>query len=682
MKTAYGVSRVEEPQKVMPTSAWRLDNSKEIEAHEMRISLAAVHIEGTSFRQISVQAKHEDAAIIDKIKSIVELRGKLHNPLTDTGGLFYGRVDEIGQDYPNKAGVKVGDWVVGNTSLASVPLKIDAVHSIDHAFGQISVEGYAIVYGDIEILPKPDDVPVNLLMMALNESGTLHDVHDRARGKKTFLVVGNNLITNLLYGHTIRRAIGSDAHISCLIDKGTNTIIRGGKVDELIRKTFNEIHYLNILRPMECLDYIGTYEAFDMSVNCADIPGAETVNILATREGGDVIFSNLINNYNIALYITEAISKELNIICASGYAQEYGQFDMEVVGEMAPFMEGGTVEQQRAELIIDEHRSTDKYQEVASEGFICESRNMQKVIDDIMNVSKYDCNVLVTGDTGVGKEKVADLIQKNSSRSMQRFVKINCASITPSLMESEFFGYEKGAFTGANPGGKKGYFEVADNGMVFLDEVGELPLDMQAKLLRVIQDGQFYRVGGNTPIMTNVRIIAATNRDLEEEKNQGRFREDLYYRLNVYPIRVPALRERSEDIPALVNFFLKKYGESFGVEKGINSDALEYLQAQQWPGNIRELENVVQRLIVSSRGDTITALDVMKELHGEIFDISANMIEGVILDESYDLTRMVERFERELIRKAYEECGSTRKAAAHLKISQTQMMRKKRKYGL
>lgn len=682
MKTSYGVSRVEEPQKVMPTSAWRVNNDKEIQAHEMRIRLALVHVEGTSFRQISVQAKHEDAAIVDKIKSIIDLRGKLHNPLTDTGGLFYGRVDAIGEDYPNKAGVEVGDWVVANTSLASVPLHIESVHNIDHAFGQLEVDGYAIVYGAIEILRKDDQVPVNLFLLALNESATLYDVHSRAKGNETFLVVGNNLITNLIYGHTIRRTVGPKANIACLIDKGTNTIVKGGRVDELINKTFNEIYYLNILRPMECLDYIGAYEAFDLSVNCADIPGAETVNILAAKEDGTVIFSNLINNYNIALYITEAISKELKIVCASGYAHEYGAFDVEIVKELGPYFEGSTVEQQRAERLVEEHTGDEKYREVASEGFICESRKMQKVVDDVMNVSKYDCNVLVTGDTGVGKEKVADLIQKNSSRSMQRFVKINCASITPTLMESEFFGYEKGAFTGANPGGKKGYFEIADNGMVFLDEVGELPLDMQAKLLRVIQDGQFYRVGGNTPVSTNVRIIAATNRDLEEEKKAGRFREDLYYRLNVYPIRVPTLRERSDDIPALVHFFLKKYGESFGVVKGINTDALEYLEAQQWPGNIRELENIVQRLIVSSRSDAITALDVMKELHGEIFEISADVIEGVNLGENYDLKHMVERFERELIRKAYEECGSTRKAAAHLNISQTQMVRKKRKYGL
>ena len=179
---------------------------------------------------------------------------------------------------------------------------------------------------------------------------------------------------------------------------------------------------------------------------------------------------------------------------------------------------------------------------------MCESRAMASVLDEILTVSKYDCNVLITGDTGVGKEKVANIIHKNSNRKMQPFIKVNCASISPTLIESEFFGYEKGAFTGASAAGKKGYFELADNGDIFLDEIGELQADMQAKLLRVIQDGEFFRVGGTTPIKTNVRILSATNRDLEDMIEEQRFRRDLYYRLNVVRLKVPNLRERSGDI--------------------------------------------------------------------------------------------------------------------------------------
>ncbi|MBP0986273.1 MAG: sigma 54-interacting transcriptional regulator [Oscillospiraceae bacterium] len=300
-----------------------------------------------------------------------------------------------------------------------------------------------------------------------------------------------------------------------------------------------------------------------------------------------------------------------------------------------------------------------------------------------MSVSKYDCNVLITGDTGVGKEKVANIIQKNSRRKMQPFIKINCASISPNLIESEFFGYEKGAFTGADTKGKIGYFEAADNGIIFLDEVGELPMDMQAKLLRVIQDGEFLKVGGTTPVKTDVRIISATNKDLEELVEKRVFRRDLYYRLNVFPIRVPALDERPEDISHLTDSFIRKYNEKFGMSKYMDDEAKESLESHKWPGNIRELENVVQRLLIASSGDAISVIDVVKELDGNLMrGVDASMAAESDEEGSIDLTSMVEAFEKNIIRQACEKYGSTRKAAKAIGVSQTQLVRKKNKYGL
>ena len=287
------------------------------------------------------------------------------------------------------------------------------------------------------------------------------------------------------------------------------------------------------------------------------------------------------------------------------------------------------------------------------------------------------------GETGAGKEKVANIIHKNSNRNMQPFIKVNCASVSPNLIESEFFGYEKGAFTGANTGGKKGYFELADNGSIFLDEIGELQPDMQAKLLRVIQDGEFFRVGGTAPIKTNVRIISATNRELEDFIDEGGFRRDLYYRLNVVRIRVPALRERTADIPALVRHFLETYGQRFSIKRTINRDALDYLGQCEWPGNIRELENVVQRLMISSRNEEISLLDVMRELHSDVFDMNVMPNSKEENDsEDIDMETMVENFEKNIIKHALEKYGSTRKAARAIGISQTQLVRKKNKYGL
>lgn len=268
---------------------------------------------------------------------------------------------------------------------------------------------------------------------------------------------------------------------------------------------------------------------------------------------------------------------------------------------------------------------------------------------------------------------------------MQPFVKINCGAISPTLIESEFFGYEKGAFTGASSGGKKGYFELANNGVIFLDEIGELPLEMQAKLLRAIQDGEFYRVGGTVPVKTNVRIISATNKNLETLVEEGKFRRDLYYRLNVVPIRIPSLSERTDDIPALVSHFLSKYSKKFGVKRGIDENAMEYLMQQQWPGNIRELENTVQRLIISSQGEDITMMDVMREKHSELFgympgeDLAA---ENQAQPAEINLQTAVEEYEKSLIKYACEKYGSTRKAAKAIDISQTQLVRKKKKYGI
>ena len=205
---------------------------------------------------------------------------------------------------------------------------------------------------------------------------------------------------------------------------------------------------------------------------------------------------------------------------------------------------------------------------------------------------------------------------------------------------------------------------------------------MQAKLLRVIQDGEFYRVGGTMPVKTNVRIISATNKNLEKLVEEGGFRRDLYYRLNVVPIRIPSLSERPDDIPALVEHFLAKYGKKFGVKRGMEDGAMEYLKQQQWPGNIRELENTVQRLMISSQGENITLMDVIREQHGELFGyISAE--ESIDNEfQEINLQIAVDEYEKGLIKYACEKYGSTRKAAKAIGISQTQLVRKKKKYQI
>ena len=682
----YGTNRVLEPKFVIPTSAWRLDNSRSIRPDEIRISTDLIHLEGTSFKQICTEANNDPSEIRREIIDTVIRRGKLHNPVTDTGGVLYGTVEAIGDEYDNKAGICIGDKVIVNASLTSFPMHLEEIGDIDWVFNQLTVKGYAIIHSDIPLIKAGDDVPVKALLFALDESGTLYKLSTLIEGKTRFLIVGNNLLSNIMYGYVIRRTLRDQGEIVCVLDKRTGVGVRGEGIERLMPRVFDQIQLLDILRPVECIRQLGE-SYFDLSVNCAEIPGAETINILATREKGTVLFANLINNLNIALYITESISKEMVVLGAEGYTENYADFDLEMIKEISEDLSD-------VELIYDERTGqvegeADAFSQSLTassmfEDFICDSKPMKKVLQDILKVSRYDCNVIIFGDTGVGKEKAANLIQKNSDRKMQPFLKINCGAISPNLIESEFFGYEKGAFTGASNTGKKGYFEIANNGVLFLDEIGEIPLEMQAKLLRVIQDGEFYRVGGVSPIKTNVWIISATNRNLEKMVEEGAFRRDLYYRLNVIPIIIPKLSDRKDDIPGLVEHFLQKYGSKFGEKKSISPWAMDYLKEQPWEGNIRELENVIQRMIISAAGREITLADVIAEIKGEnARDELPELLGGEYGEEpEIDLEAAVNDYEKGLIRYAIDKYGSTRKAARAIGISQTQLVRKKKKYGI
>ena len=236
------------------------------------------------------------------------------------------------------------------------------------------------------------------------------------------------------------------------------------------------------------------------------------------------------------------------------------------------------------------------------ERFVFASRDMAEVEEMAVKVAQSDATVLITGESGTGKEVIARLIHRASTREKQRFVAVNCAAITETLVESELFGHEKGAFTGANSR-KQGKFEYADGGTLFLDEVGELPLNSQAKLLRAIQERKFQRVGGNDEIPVNTRIVCATNQDLARMAAEKRFRQDLYYRLAVFPIHVPPLRERKEDLPSLVRFFIEKFAHVHDVgSEAVTKGALKKLAEYSWPGNVRELANVVERVMILKAG--------------------------------------------------------------------------------
>lgn len=327
-------------------------------------------------------------------------------------------------------------------------------------------------------------------------------------------------------------------------------------------------------------------------------------------------------------------------------------------------------------------------------GLIGVSPEMHSVFDIIEKVADTPSTVLVTGESGTGKELVAKALHDNSARTDNPFIKINCAAIPGTLMESELFGYEKGAFTGATTA-KPGRFELADGGTLFLDEIGEIPVEMQVKLLRAIQESEFERVGGIKTLKVDVRLITATNRNLEKEVASGTFREDLFYRLNVVPLNIPPLRSRKGDICLLAEHIIDKFRTRLKKEiSGISDEALEALRNHSWPGNIRELENVLERTILFCGTNRIELSDIPEELRVASKPLTEN---GSMTSSPTDLERLdagntslkdavraeTSRVERELIARALDETsGNVTQAAKLLKISRKSLQMKMKEFGL
>lgn len=307
---------------------------------------------------------------------------------------------------------------------------------------------------------------------------------------------------------------------------------------------------------------------------------------------------------------------------------------------------------------------------------VAEDPKTIEIIQLSNRIAKVDTTILMLGETGVGKDEIAKYIHKVSNRNGRQFIKVNCGAVPISLIESEFFGYEKGAFTGASKEGKVGLFELASGGTIFLDEVGEIPMDMQVKLLRVLQEKEIVRVGGTKPLKIDVRVLAATNRDLEKMITEGKFREDLYYRLNVVPLFIPALRERKQDILPLIIFFLKQLNKKYDLNKVLLPEALNCLYEYNWPGNVRELKNIVERVVIMSEHDKITKSDLpINIIDTSCIDVILNSFdEGITLKETLD------DIEEKLIKRAFDKYGNVRAAAKSLGIDPSTFVRKRQKY--
>ncbi|HEY8342847.1 MAG TPA: sigma 54-interacting transcriptional regulator [Calditerricola sp.] len=309
---------------------------------------------------------------------------------------------------------------------------------------------------------------------------------------------------------------------------------------------------------------------------------------------------------------------------------------------------------------------------------VCQSPRMRQLVETIRQIAPYPTSVLLTGPTGVGKEVLAHLIHQLSDRKDKPFIKVNCGAIPEALLESELFGYEPGAFTGARREGKIGLFELADGGTLLLDEIGDMPLPLQVKLLRVLESREVWRIGATRPRTVNVRILSATNQNLAQLVREGRFREDLYYRLNVIELAIPPLRERPEDLDALVEHYLNAFNRQYRLDKTLSAAARRALRAYHWPGNVRELRNLIENLVVSLPDPMIDEHHLPPHIRR-----AASGDDGFgCANASRTLKERVEQFEKQLIADALARSPSLRQAAKRLGIDHSTLVKKMKRYGL
>lgn len=401
----------------------------------------------------------------------------------------------------------------------------------------------------------------------------------------------------------------------------------------------------------------------------------QNVQVLTEKEYFDRSISQLVFKEKKQLSIIQKIGniekigeKKEVVVTGSPVFDEQGELDLIVISvsdisEISKIKQELTKAKKMAE--INHHRFSFHMGHEQNQTIIFKSRHMKKVYEKVKQVAPFPTSILLSGPSGVGKEMITNLIHHFSDRKDKPLIKINCGAIPENLLESELFGYEKGSFTGAKQEGKAGLLELADEGTIMLDEIGEMPLSLQVKLLRVLQEKQVRRIGGSKTKDLDIRIISVTNKNLERLVEEGVFREDLFYRLNVISIDVPPLADRPEDVHELLTYFFSYFSRSYHIEKNISEAAKELLTAYHWPGNVRELRNLVENLIVSVPEDTI-----------EPYHLPFRIAQ--VEKDSKDLTlkQKVQRYEKKLIQDALQKNQSIRQTAGHLGIHHTTLVKK------
>lgn len=689
----FGQDRVLEPVGSLPTTAWKLDNSPQVGDNEVKISLHSIVFERENFYQLCSISQYDKNLIRERILKIVDQRGKLHNPYTNSSALFVGHIEEAGSNY-DLGKLKVGDCVIGLSPLAGIPTKIDSIDSIDLSYSTIRCSGYVICAPNSKLtkIENPDSKSTVHLMRTIEEGGSIYGFGKQLyrRNAAHTAIIGVNLIETILYARAAKYSNGGDSQISFIIDPSYFRGITKKDLTYILGDLVDNIYLADVSQPIDTANKVLKGEKnqyFDAVIALENVDGYESIASLIVKDDGMICYPSINNKYSQGLLATDYLNKGVTHYGLDGFTPSVYSLATKLIATVEDAL--ARLDQYYEKTKKTKHITSKRPSQISSNAtqriadFVYASPVTETMVDEILNVAQYDCNVIIQGETGVGKEKVFDLLLQNSPRKDKPCVKINCATISDNLAESEFFGYEKGSFTGANSEGKKGYFELATNGTLFLDEIGSLSLSMQAKLLRVLQENTFYRVGGTKPIHVNVRVVCANNIPLTELIETGQFREDLYYRLNICVIDVPPLRNRPDDIICLADKFLKDSNQRYGVEKVFTETAYSRLKDYHWPGNVRQLENTVHRLYISERQEVIDgyAVDflVNKNIMGDsIVDVKKEMN----YSESLDFQQLMDNHEKAIIAYALEKKGSTRKAAAFLGIPPATLSRKKLKYDL
>lgn len=412
----------------------------------------------------------------------------------------------------------------------------------------------------------------------------------------------------------------------------------------------------------------------DLIVDCNSLPGSEMLSILVIREQGTVYFANPAAHYSVAGLGAEGIGKEMNLLFYRGYIKGHVDFCTQLLRQYPAlaqcFQPRSCSGRSQTLYYCQEERGA--HPDNLPANIVIHGPEMTEILRIAKRIAAFNTTVLITGETGTGKDVVANILHQFSSRRDKPFIKINCSAISENLFESELFGYERGSFTGALKDGRAGYFEEANHGTLFLDEIGDMSLSSQVKLLRVLQSKEVVRIGSSKAVSVDVRVILATNRNLKNLVDQGRFREDLYYRINVVNLYVPPLRERRDSIFPLAQNFLQQYSEKYGIQKHFSPHAKNALLEYTWPGNIREMENMIQRLLLCSEKSVITGEDLRQEFQkNECGRWESHPRQASRADD-----------EESRYRAAAAMCHSTREMAKALQTSQSTIVRKLKKYGL